>query len=163
MERLARMTGPDERTPPPGYPDLDEIGWLRSEEIQYLGLQIRMTVTPGERVVQLWELEEGHPVSWIGNVFRIDAQPPCLYLNYRYERLFTRTQREPLAQLGARFWKSSPPAPRSAGEHSPNRSGRCFTPTRTRRRIACYVRTPLGVFGPLPSTARADEPWPSNP
>ncbi|MEU6246085.1 hypothetical protein [Glycomyces sp. NPDC047010] len=100
------MTGPNEHPLPVGYPDLDAIGWLRVEEIDYLGLAIRMTVTPGERTVQLWELEGGRPVEWIGNVFRIDAEPPCLHLNYKYERILTRAQREPLARLGAKFWKS---------------------------------------------------------
>jgi hypothetical protein len=91
---------------PSGYPDPETVGWLRAEDIEFLDFHIRMTITPGDRIVQLWELEEGRPVRWIGNVFRIDSEPPWLRLTHQYERRFNRSQRESLARLGAKFWKS---------------------------------------------------------
>lgn len=104
MERLARMNGPD--TPlPSGYPDSETIG-LRIEEIEFEGLRIRMTMTHGIRIIQLWELEDGHPVGWIGNVFRIDSEPPCIYLGHRYEAVLARPERHALARLTAKYWKS---------------------------------------------------------
>lgn len=110
MSSMHGMAGPGMYVPetplPSGYPDPEAVGWLRAEEIEFLDLHIRMTVTPGERIVQLWELSAGHPVRWIGNVFRIDSEPPGLYLNYKYERTFSRSQRDSLARLGAKFWKS---------------------------------------------------------
>ena len=75
------------------------------EDFEFAGLHIRMTITPGERIVQLWELIDGHPVRWLGNVFRIDSEPPVLKLNYRYETVFSRMQRDVLARTGAKFWK----------------------------------------------------------
>jgi hypothetical protein len=100
------MNGPEERALPAGYPDLAVVGWLRSEDIESAGIHIRLTVTPGEKIVQMWELVEGHPVRWLGNVFRVDAEPPALYLNHSYESRLTRPQRDALARTGAKFWKS---------------------------------------------------------
>ncbi|HEX2144131.1 MAG TPA: hypothetical protein VHG10_06455 [Glycomyces sp.] len=96
------MTGPDARPLPSGYPD---PAIARSEEFDYLDLHIRMTVTPGERFVQLWELVDDHPARWLGNAFRVDAEPPCLYLTYRFEPHFSRLQRDALARIAAKFWK----------------------------------------------------------
>jgi hypothetical protein len=100
------MNGPDEPALPGGYPDADVVGWIRSEEIEFTGIHIRMTVTPGERIVQLWELADGRPVRWLGNVFRVESEPPGLYLNHRYESRLNRLQRDTLARTGAKFWKS---------------------------------------------------------
>ncbi|GAA2310174.1 hypothetical protein GCM10009853_079560 [Glycomyces scopariae] len=99
------MNGPDNPLPS-GYPDPEAVGWLRTDEIEFLELHIRMTITPGERIVQLWQLADGHPVSWIGNVFRIDSEPPGLYLNHKFETTLNRPQRDSLARLAAKFWKS---------------------------------------------------------
>jgi hypothetical protein len=99
------LNGP-ETALPSGYPDSETIG-LRTKEIEFEGLHIRMTMTPAVRIVQLWELAGGHPVRWIGNVFRLDSKlPPCLYLAHRYESVFGRDRREALAGLAARYWKS---------------------------------------------------------
>lgn len=109
MERLARMTGPqphDDRSLPAGYPDLEKVGWIRESDIEFAGLALRLTINPGERTVQVWELEEGHPIQWLGNAFRLDSEPPGLYLNYKYEQRLTRPQRDALAHLAAKFWKS---------------------------------------------------------
>ncbi|MEU6250766.1 hypothetical protein [Glycomyces sp. NPDC047010] len=99
------MSGP-EHPMPSGYPDPETVGWLRTEEIEFLELHIRMTITPGERIVQLWELKGDRPVSWIGNVFRIDSEPPGLYLNHKHEKGLSRPQRDALARIAAKFWKS---------------------------------------------------------
>jgi hypothetical protein len=99
------MSGIDERPLPGGYPDPEEFGWARIEDLEFAGLHIRMTITPGERIVQLWELEEDHPVRWLGNVFRVESEPPVLYVNYRYEKHLSRAQRDALARTGAKFWK----------------------------------------------------------
>lgn len=98
------MSGTDEVSLPSGYPDPD-VGWARTDDLEFAGLHIRMTITPGERIVQLWELTDGHPVRWLGNVFRIDSEPPVLYVNYRYEAHLSRAQRDVLARTGAKFWK----------------------------------------------------------
>ena len=99
------MNGP-EAALPSGYPDSETIG-LRTKEIEFEGLHIRMTMTPAVSIVQLWELADGHPVRWIGNAFRFDSKlPPCLYLAHRYEPVFARAQREDLARLAAKYWKS---------------------------------------------------------
>lgn len=100
------MNGPDEPALPAGYPDLAVVGWLRSEEIEFAGFHIRLTVTPGDKIVQLWEMADGHPVHWLGNVFRVESEPPALKLNYRYEPRFGRSQRDALARTGAKFWKT---------------------------------------------------------
>jgi len=100
------MDGPDERPLPGGYPDPAAVGWLRAEDSEFAGLHMRMTITPGENLVQLWELDDGHPVRWIGNVFRVNSEPPALYLNYSYESRISRAQRDILARDGAKFWKS---------------------------------------------------------
>lgn len=99
------MSGTDEPSLPGGYPDPAVIGWVRTEDLEFAGLHVRMTITPGERLVQLWELADGHPVRWLGNVFRIDAEPPVLRLNYPYEAKFSRSRRDALARAGAKFWK----------------------------------------------------------
>ncbi len=106
MEWLARMSGPD--TPlPKGYPDPEAVGWLRTGDVEYLGLHIRMTIKPGDRIVELWELDDGQPVRWLGNVFRVDSEPPGLYLNHQFEQLLkSRPQRDGLAHLAVKFWKS---------------------------------------------------------
>ena len=100
------MNGPEERALPPEYPDLAVVGWLRSEDIEFADMHIRLTITPGDRLVQLWELLDGHPVHWLGNAFRIDAEPPAIRLNHSYESRFNRHQREALARTCAKFWKS---------------------------------------------------------
>ncbi|HEX2143334.1 MAG TPA: hypothetical protein VHG10_02380 [Glycomyces sp.] len=98
------MSGPNEPTLPGGYPD-PAVGWARMEDLEFADFHIRMTITPGERIVQLWELADGHPVHWFGNVFRIDSEPPVLKVNYRYESRLSRAQRDLLARTGAKFWK----------------------------------------------------------
>lgn len=100
------MSGTDEHPLPGGYPDAAAVGWVRTEDTEFAGIHIRMTISPGDRIVEVWETEDGHPVRWLGNVFRIDAEPPGLYLNHRYERLLSRGQRDLLARAGAKFWKS---------------------------------------------------------
>lgn len=105
------MNSPDDRPLPDGYPDPEKARWVRTEQIEHCGLHIGMTVTPEHRIVQLWELEAGHPVHWLGNVFRVDAEPPCLYLNYRYDKQFNRSQQASLARIAAKFWKSPGPGP----------------------------------------------------
>jgi hypothetical protein len=105
MERLARMDGPDKPPLPQGYPDPDTVGWARTDDLEVHDLHIRMTITPGERIVQLWDLQDGHPVRWFGNAFRLESEPPVLYLNYRYDPLLTRSQRDQLARTAAKFWK----------------------------------------------------------
>lgn len=99
------MSGTDEAPLPGGYPDPAVVGWARIDDLEIADLHIRMTITPGERIVQLWELVDGHPVCWLGNVFRIDSEPPVLYLNYRFESHLSRAQRDVLARTGAKFWK----------------------------------------------------------
>ncbi|MDN3242688.1 hypothetical protein [Glycomyces tritici] len=100
------MSEHDEVSLPDGYPDPEVVGWARTEELEFAGLHMRMTITPGDRIVQLWELVDGHPVRWLGNVFRVESEPPVLKLNYRYEAHFSRAQRDVLARTGAKFWKS---------------------------------------------------------
>ncbi|NUQ90820.1 MAG: hypothetical protein HOQ43_20440 [Glycomyces artemisiae] len=66
-----------------------------------------MTIKPNDRIVEMWELEDGHPARWVGNVFRIDASTPGLYLNHKIEAVLkTRQQRDGLAHLAVEFWKS---------------------------------------------------------
>lgn len=93
-------------TPPEGYPDSATSSLVRVADIEFQGFALRMTNLPGERFVKLWELEGDVPVHWFANVFRVHADPPGLYLNYRYERALDRSQRDELARLGAQFWKS---------------------------------------------------------
>jgi hypothetical protein len=98
------LNGP-ETALPSGYPDSETIG-LRTREIEFDGLHIRMTMTHSVRIVQLWELVDGRPASWIGNVFRLDSElPPCIYLAHRYESVLDRSQRDALARLAAKHWK----------------------------------------------------------
>lgn len=91
---------------PDKYPDEAKVGPFRRKDIEYLALPVRMTITPGEVNVALWELNDGHPVQWIGVVFRIDAEPPGIYLNFKYTQRFTWPQRDELARLAAEFWMS---------------------------------------------------------
>jgi hypothetical protein len=98
------MSGTEPTSLPDGYPD-PAVTWARTEDLEFVGLHIRMTITPGERLVQLWELVDGHPVRWLGLVYRIDAEPPGLRLNYPFEPHFSRAQRDVLARTGAKFWK----------------------------------------------------------
>lgn len=100
------MDGPDEPEMPRGYPDPAVVGWIRSEDIEFSGIHIRMTVAPGEKIVQMWELRDGRPHRWLGNVFRVGADVPGLYLNHSYESRLSRPQRDALARTGAKFWKS---------------------------------------------------------
>ncbi|MCD0442901.1 hypothetical protein LO763_04585 [Glycomyces sp. A-F 0318] len=100
------MNGPDEPALPAKYPDPAVVGWIRSEEIEFEGLHIRLTVTPGEKIVQLWELVDGHPVRWLGNVFRVESEPPALSLNHRYQSRIKHSRRDALARAGVKFWKS---------------------------------------------------------
>ncbi|WP_146148194.1 hypothetical protein [Glycomyces artemisiae] len=100
------MSGP-ENPMPDGYPDAEALGWLRTADIEYLGVHIRMTIKPNDRIVELWELDGGRPARWLGNVFRIDAALPGLYLNHKFEAVLkSRTQRDGLAHIAAKFWKS---------------------------------------------------------
>ncbi|MFB9661575.1 hypothetical protein ACFQS3_02530 [Glycomyces mayteni] len=91
---------------PSTYPDAEKIGWIRSEDIEHCGLSLRMTITPGDRVVQLWELVDDWPVKWFGNAFRIHADQPGLYLNYEYSQRLTLRQKDSLARVAAKFWMS---------------------------------------------------------
>lgn len=110
------MTGPEQpakaeaTTAPPlpeGYPDPDVIDWVRTEEIEFLGLHIRMTITPGANIVQLWELDDGRPVGWMGNAFRVHADTPCLRVSNKYRHVLPRVpQQDALAKRAATFWKS---------------------------------------------------------
>lgn len=100
------MSGTDERPLPSGYPDAAVVGWVRAEDSEFAGIPIRMTVSPGDRIVQVWETDDGHPILWLGNIFRVDSEPPGLYLNHRYDRRLNRVQRDALARAGAKFWKS---------------------------------------------------------
>jgi hypothetical protein len=100
------MSASDAPPPPSGYPDASTVGWVRTEDFESSGLHIRMTVSPGEKIVQLWELTDGRPVLWLGNAFRVESEPPALYLNHRYEALLNRGQRELIARTAAKFWKS---------------------------------------------------------
>ena len=100
------MNGPDEPTLPHGYPDASAGIWIRYEDIEFAGAPIRFTVNHGDRIVQIWEMVDGHPVRWVGNVFRVEAEPPALYLNHSYEVRLSRTQRDELARSGVKFFKS---------------------------------------------------------
>ncbi|MEU6860605.1 hypothetical protein AB0B28_17245 [Glycomyces sp. NPDC046736] len=100
------MNASEAPQPPSGYPDASVVGWVRTEDVESAGLHIRMTIAPADRIVQLWELEDGHPVLWLGNAFRIESEPPGLYLNHRYEARLSRGQRDLLARAAAKFWKS---------------------------------------------------------
>lgn len=100
------MSGSDEAPLPKSYPDPDQVGWIREEDLELDGLHIRMTITPGDRIVQLWELGPEGPVRWMGNVFRIDAEPPAIYLNYAFEKAMKRARREALVLEAAKFWKT---------------------------------------------------------
>lgn len=106
-QRMAgpEMSGHDEGPLPDGYPDPEAAGWARYEDIEFAGLHIRMTITPGDRIVQLWELVDDRPVRWMGNVFRVESEPPVLKLNFRFESHFDRAQRDGLARVGVKFWK----------------------------------------------------------
>jgi hypothetical protein len=109
MSSMHGLAGPPMSRPtghelPKGYPAAPE--WVRTEDLEFGGRSIRMTVTPGDRIVELWELSEGRPVQWLGNVFRVDSEPPCVYLNHTYERHLPPAERAALARIGARFWKS---------------------------------------------------------
>ncbi|MCD0445896.1 hypothetical protein LO763_19995 [Glycomyces sp. A-F 0318] len=99
------MSDPEERALPATYPDPAIIGWIRSEDIEAADIHLRMTITPGDKLVQLWELDGDHPVRWLGNVFRIDAELPVVRLHYRYASRFDRAQHERIARAAARFWK----------------------------------------------------------
>ncbi len=102
----SKMSRPTGRELPTGYPDPSTAGWIRTDDLEFGGLSIRMTVAPGERLVELWELEDGHPRQWLGHVFRLDSEPPVVRLNYVYERRLKPAERIALARLGAKFWKS---------------------------------------------------------
>lgn len=108
MQGLAgpKMSRPTEQRLPKGYPDPTAAGWVRTEDLELGGIHIRMTAAPGERIVELWELEDGWPQRWLGNVFRVDSEPPCVYLNHTYERRLQPAERRSLARVGAKFWKS---------------------------------------------------------
>lgn len=99
------MSARDEGSLPDGYPDPEVLGWARIDDFEFAGLHIRMTITPGDKIVQVWELEDGRPVTWIGNVFRVDSEPPILYANYHYEKRLSRSERDVIARTGAKFWK----------------------------------------------------------
>lgn len=99
------MTGTT-RPLPDRYPDVEEVGRFRCKDIEFDTLPVRMTIAPGEETVALWELEDGHPIQWMGTGFRVDAEPPGLYLNYKYERRMSWAQRDALARLAAKFWMS---------------------------------------------------------
>lgn len=108
---MQRLAGPDMSRPtrprlPNGYPDPSSSGWVRTEDAEIAGIHIRMTVAPGDRIVELWELVDDEPVRWVGNVYRVDAEPPCVYLNHLFERRLKRAEADQLARVGAKFWKS---------------------------------------------------------
>jgi hypothetical protein len=98
------MSRSTEKELPSGYPD--PAGWVRTEDLEFGGISIRMTVAPGERIVELWELEDGRPRQWLGHVFRVDADPPVVRLHHRYEQRLKPAERIALARVGAKFWKS---------------------------------------------------------
>lgn len=91
---------------PDGFPDAEKVGRFRLKDFEVFGLRIRMTISPGDSIVALWELEDGHPISWIGTVFRIDAEPPGIRLNHKYEHRLSWPQRHTLARLASEFWMS---------------------------------------------------------
>lgn len=98
------MSRPSEQGLPTGYPD--PADWVRTEDLELGGIHVRMTVAPGDRIVELWELEDGKPREWLGHVFRVDSEPPCLRLAFAYEQRLKTSARMFLAREGARFWKS---------------------------------------------------------
>ncbi|MCC3762615.1 hypothetical protein K3N28_05965 [Glycomyces sp. TRM65418] len=105
MGRLPAMPGTT-RPLPERYPDAEKVGRFRLKDLEIFGLRIRMTITPGETTVALWELEEGHPSMWISTVFRIDAEPPVIRVSHKYEDRLTWPQRHTLARLASEFWMS---------------------------------------------------------
>jgi hypothetical protein len=96
---------PESRPLPDRYPDAEDVGPFRFEDVAVFGLRIRMTVTLADPTVALWELEDEHPTMWVATVYRIGAERPAIYLNYNYERRLNRSERYTLAQLAADFWK----------------------------------------------------------
>ncbi|THV25962.1 hypothetical protein [Glycomyces paridis] len=100
------MSGSDTPPLPGGYPDPAVVGWIRSDDIEFAGFHIRLTITPGSRIVELWITEDGHPVVWLGNAHRVDSEPPGLHVNHSYSKQFNRAQRDALAREAAKFWKS---------------------------------------------------------
>jgi hypothetical protein len=110
MSSMHEMAGPDMSgieapSLPDGYPDPAVVGRARTEDLEFAGLHIRMTIAPGERLVRLWELVDGHPVRWLGIVFRVDSEPPVLRLGHPFESRVSRPRRDDLARIGAKFWK----------------------------------------------------------
>jgi hypothetical protein len=97
---------PDTRPLPDRYPDAATVGRFRLKDIEIVDLHLRMTITPGESTVALWELEDAHPTMWVATVFRVGAPRPAIYLNHKYERRLTWPQRHELARLAAEFWMS---------------------------------------------------------
>ncbi|WP_157930412.1 hypothetical protein [Glycomyces xiaoerkulensis] len=97
-----------------GYPDPTNSGWVRTEELEVSGFHIRMTVAPGEKIVELWELVDGEPGRWFGNVFRLDTKTPSHYLNYELDKHLGRAEREMLVSRASKFWKSLGPKASSA-------------------------------------------------
>ncbi|SDD30703.1 hypothetical protein [Glycomyces harbinensis] len=89
---------------PEGYPDSTSGGLVRVSDIEFLEFELRMTLTLGERFVQIWELEEGVPARWFGNAFRVHTDAPGLYLSYEYDQALDRYQRDRLAGIAAKFW-----------------------------------------------------------
>lgn len=104
------MTASDDPEPTPPwpstYPDPEVVPWMRTDDIEFCGLHIRMTIEPGDRIVKLWALERGHPVRWLANAFRLEAVTPCLRLSCKYEQAIPRRSRDVLAATAAAFWKS---------------------------------------------------------
>ncbi len=91
---------------PSGYPDPTDSGWVRTEDLEIAGHHIRLTVSPGEKTVGVWELVDGAPGRWFGNVIRMDSNSPSSYLNFEFEKHLRRSDRDSLISRATKFWKS---------------------------------------------------------
>ncbi|WP_460544585.1 hypothetical protein [Glycomyces halotolerans] len=100
------MSRPTRSTAPKGYPDPTNSGWVRTEDLEFSGFHIRLTAAPGEKIVEVWELVDGEPSRWFGNVIRMDARSPSSYLNFEFEKRLTRAERDSLIARATKFWKS---------------------------------------------------------
>ncbi|THV33611.1 hypothetical protein [Glycomyces buryatensis] len=100
------MSRPTPPSRPRGYPDPSSAGWIRIEDLQIADLNLRMTTAITDQIVQIWDLNDGEPTRWVGNVFRIDTRAPCLYLNYVYEKRFSQVDADHLTSTAVKFWQS---------------------------------------------------------
>lgn len=94
------------RKAPNGYPDPTDSGWVRTEDFEVAGFHVRLTASPGEKTVGVWEMVDGSPGRWFGNIFRMDSKSPASYLNYEFEKHLRRSDRDTLVSRAAKFWKS---------------------------------------------------------